>query len=307
MQIRTLILVFLFPSILLAQGIDIRGAITDSATSEKLPFANVVLVGTNKGAASNLNGFYLIPNVLPGEYVLSVSSVGYEKRIQTVFVGIRGPIIVNISMKPVAVEMSEVLVESGVKRELKEINTSIHILDSKDIAAVPVSVQEDVFRSIQILPGIVSTSDVTSHFYVRGGGGDQNLILLDGMKIYNPFHAFGVFSIFDSDIIKTTEVYTGAFPPGYGGRLSSVVNMSTRDGKARSVGGKAGVNFLSARLQLEGPVMDKTQWLISARKLMFKKTLTKFFNRDTPVDFYDAFFKITNQSDEDSRPTPCTL
>ena len=291
----------LLPSLSVAQGIDIRGIVTDTTTQEKLPFANIVLVGTNKGAASNLNGFYLIANVLPGEYDLSISSVGYQKKIQRVFVGIRGPIIVNVALTPVAVEMSEVLVEGGVKRELKEINTSIHILDSKDIAAVPVTVQEDVFRSIQILPGIVSTSDVNSHFYVRGGGGDQNLILLDGMKIYNPFHAFGVFSIFDSDIIKTTEVYTGAFPPGYGGRLSSVVNMSTRDGRSKTVGGKAGMNFLSAKLQLEGPVMDKTQWLINARKLIFNKTLTRFFDRDTPVDFYDGFVKITNQSDEDSR------
>jgi len=298
---KLIVPLFMIPSLLAAQGIDIRGVVTDTTTNEKLPFANVVLVGTNKGAATNLNGFYLIPNVLPGEYDLSISSVGFQKKVQRVFVGIRGPIIVNIALTPVAVEMTEVLVESGVKRELKEINTSIHILDSKDIAAVPVAVQEDVFRSIQILPGIVSTSDVNSHFYVRGGGGDQNLILLDGMKIYNPFHAFGVFSIFDSDIIKTTEVFTGAFPPGYGGRLSSVVNMSTRDGRSRTVGGKAGVNFLSAKLQVEGPIMEKTQWLVNARKLMFRKTLTKFFNRDTPVDFYDGFIKVTNQSDEDSR------
>jgi hypothetical protein len=291
----------LFPALSIAQGIDLRGIVTDSTTQEKLPFANIVLVGTNKGAATNLNGFYLIPNVLPGEYDLSVSSVGYQKKVQRVFVGIKGPIIVSVALSPVVVEMSEVLVESSVKRELKEINTSIHILDSKDIAAVPATVQEDVFRSIQILPGIVSTSDVNSHFYVRGGGGDQNLILLDGMKIYNPFHAFGAFSIFDTDIIKTAEVFTGAFPPGYGGRLSSVVNMSTRDGRAKTVGGKAGINFLSAKLQIEGPVLPKTQWLINARKLMFKKTLTQFFDRDSPVDFYDAFVKITNQSDEDSR------
>ncbi|GJQ20449.1 MAG: TonB-dependent receptor [Bacteroidia bacterium] len=296
-----LFFLLLVPGLAFSQGVDIRGIITDSTTAEKLPFANVVLAGTNKGAASNINGFYLIPNVPPGEYTISASSVGYERKQQRVFVGLTGPVIVNLSLVPTTVEMAEVVVTESGKRELKEINTSVHILDQKDIKIVPVTVQEDVFRSITILPGIVSTSDVNSHFYVRGGGGDQNLILLDGMKIYNPFHAFGIFSIFDSDIIKTTEVYTGAFPPGYGGRLSSVVNMTTRDGKGTGVGGRANVNFLSTKLQMEGPIFTNYRWFVNARKSIFEKTITRFLDQSTPVDFYDAFFKVTNVSEEDSK------
>lgn len=284
-----------------SQGVDIRGVITDSTTSEKLPFANVVLVGTSKGAASNINGFYLIPNVPPGDYTLAVSSVGFEKKSLPIYVGLTGPVVINVALSATAVEMAEVVVTETGKRELKEINTSIHVLDQKDIKLVPVTVQEDVFRSIQILPGIVSTSDVNSHFYVRGGSGDQNLILLDGMKIYNPFHAFGIFSIFDSDIIKTTEVFTGAFPAGYGGRLSSVVSMTTRDGKAGGIAGRANVNFLSTKLQLEGPVLENYRWFVNARKSIFEKTFTRFLNRSTPLDFFDGFFKLTNVSDEDSK------
>ncbi|MEP0821875.1 MAG: TonB-dependent receptor [Ignavibacterium sp.] len=298
---RALLLFLLAPIPVFSQGVDIRGVITDSTTAEKLPFANVVIVGTNKGAASNINGFYLIPNVPPGEYTISASSVGYERKQQRVFVGLTGPVIVNMALVPTTVEMAEIVVTEAGKRELKEINTSVHILDQKDIKIVPVTVQEDIFRSITILPGIVSTSDVNSHFYVRGGGGDQNLILLDGMKIYNPFHAFGIFSIFDSDIIKTTEVYTGAFPPGYGGRLSSVVNMTTRDGKGTGVGGRANVNFLSTKLQVEGPVFTNYRWFVNARKSIFEKTITRFLDQSTPVDFYDAFFKVTNISEEDSK------
>lgn len=289
-----------FHSLLSAQGIDIRGVVSDSVTAEKLPFANVVIMGTNKGAATNINGFYLIPNILPGEYDVAFSSVGYSKKILRVFVGISGPVVVNARLASTTVEMAEVIVTESGKRELREINTSIHILDQRDLNVVPVTVQEDVFRSIQILPGIVSTSDVNSHFYVRGGGGDQNLILLDGMRVYNPFHAFGVFSVFDPDIIKTTEVYTGAFPAGYGGRLSSVVNMTTRDGKASGIGGRASVNFLSTKLQMEGPVFENFQWFVNARKSLFEQTLSRFLHQDTPVDFYDAFVKITNQGDEDS-------
>ena len=290
----------LFPMCVLAQGVDIRGIVSDSSTSEKLPFANIVLLGTNKGAASNINGFYLIPNILPGEYEISFSSVGYAKKVQKVFVGISGPVVVNAALASTTVEMGEVIVTEAGKRELKEINTSIHVLDQREMKLVPVTIQEDVFRSIQVLPGIVSTSDVNSHFYVRGGGGDQNLILLDGMKIFNPFHAFGIFSVFDPDIIKTTEVFTGAFPPGYGGRLSSVVNMTTRDGKTAGIGGRANVNFLSTKLQLEGPVFENFQWLVNGRKSVFEHTLSKFLHQDAPVDFYDAFFKVTNQGDEDS-------
>lgn len=296
-------LLIVLPGSLLSQGVDIRGVISDSTTAEKLPFANVVLAGTNKGSVSNINGFFLIPNVQPGEYEITASSIGFDRKTHRIFVGITGPVVMNFKLLPKAVELSEVVVIETGKRELREINTSIHVLDQKDIKLVPVAVQEDIFRSIQILPGIVSTSDVNSHFYVRGGGGDQNLILLDGMKIYNPFHAFGIFSIFDSDIIKTTEVFTGAFPPGYGGRLSSVVSMTTRDGKATGIGGRANVNFLSTKLQLEGPVLEGYQWFVNARKSIFERPLTRFLNRTTPLDFYDAFVKVTHQTDEDSRLT----
>lgn len=303
MRLSAVVSLLVVPIFLQAQGIDIRGVISDTSTAEKLPFANVVLVGTNKGAASNMNGFYLIPNVQPGEYTLSVSSVGFKKKSMHIFIGLTGPVIINVALSAVALEMAEIVVSETGKRELNEINTSIHVLDQKDIKLVPVTVQEDVFRSIQILPGIVSTSDVNSHFYVRGGSGDQNLILLDGMKIYNPFHAFGIFSIFDSDIIKTTEVYTGAFPPGYGGRLSSVVSMTTRDGKATGISGRANVNFLSTKLQVEGPVFENYRWLVNARKSIFESTFTRFLNRSTPLNFFDGFFKVTSVSEEDSKFT----
>ena len=113
-------------------------------------------------------------------------------------------------------EKEEVLVTAARRREVTEINTSVHVLEQKDLKLAPVIAQEDVFQSLKMLPGIVSTSDVSSKFYVRGGAGDQNLVLIDGMKIYNPFHAMGIFSVFDPDIVQNVEMYTGAFPAGYG-------------------------------------------------------------------------------------------
>ena len=281
------------PLIALAQGVDIRGTVSDSTTGELIPFANVTIQGLTRGASSNLQGFFLLANVYPGRYKIQASSIGYITRIVTVDVRGDQPVIVNFQLPSKPVEFSEVMVTDVAKRELTEIHTSIHVMDQRDIKAVPATVQEDVFRSIRILPGIVSTSDVNSQFYVRGGAGDQNLILLDGMRIYNPYHAFGIFSIFDSDIIKTTEVYTGAFPPEYGGRLSSVVNMTTKDGRTDGVGGRANINFLSTKLQVEGPASDNLSWLISGRKSLFSETFTKFLNKDLPLSFYDAFIKVS--------------
>lgn len=290
--------IFLLPVSILAQGVDIRGTVSDSASGERVPFASVAIVGTNRGASSNLNGFYLITAIPAGRYEIAASSIGYERRVMTVIVGGREPIILNFKLPPRPVEFSEVVVTDRARRELTEIQTSVHVMDQQDIKRVPMAVQEDIFRAIQILPGVVSTSDVNSHFYVRGGAGDQNLILLDGMKIYNPFHALGIFSIFDSDVIKTTEVYTGAFPPGFGGRLSSVVNLITRDGKSTRVSGRANMNFVSTKLQLEGPLTSDSRWLVSGRKSLFRDTFTRFLNRSVPLSFYDALVKVTREAED---------
>jgi hypothetical protein len=301
MTFRTIVwlLTFVFiPIVVTAQGVDIRGVVSDSTTGETIPFAGVTIQGLTRGASSNLQGFYLIPNVYPGRYEIRASSIGYETRTLIVSISGSQPVVVNFQLPSKPVEFSEVMVTDVAKRELTEIHTSIHVLDQRDIRSVPVAVQEDVFRSIRILPGIVSTSDVNSQFYVRGGAGDQNLILLDGMRIYNPYHAFGIFSIFDSDVIKTTEVYTGAFPPEFGGRLSSVVNMTTKDGKSNAIGGRANVNFLSTKLQLEGPAAENVSWLVSGRKSLFSETFNKFLNKDLPLSFYDAFVKLTFQTGE---------
>lgn len=296
-RLNPLLTLLFFPAFLFAQGVDIRGTVADSVSGEKIPYANVMVVGTSRGAASNLQGFYLIANVPPGRYQISASTVGHQVSIKSVEVRMGNPMIVNFELAPKDVQMSEVMVTGAAKRELSEIQTSVHILEQRDMKAVPVAAQEDVFRSIEILPGIVSTSDVSSQFYVRGGAGDQNLILLDGMNIYNPYHAFGIFSIFDSDVLKTTDVYTGAYPAEYGGRLSSVVNMTTLDGGAKSISGHANINFLSGKVQLDGPlpvsIGSPITWLVSVRKSLFSETFTKFLNKDLPLSFFDGFAKVT--------------
>lgn len=291
--IRRIVVLLLLPLAAFSQKIDIRGIVSDSTTGERIPFANLILPGMSRGASTNLQGFYLIANAPQGRYQITASSIGYETRTQTINVYGGLPIVVNFQLPSKPVEFGEVMVTDVAKRELTEIHTSVHVLEQRDIKAVPMAAMEDVFRSIRILPGIVSTSDVNSQFYVRGGAGDQNLILLDGMKVYNPYHAFGIFSIFDSDIIKTTEVYTGAFPPEFGGRLSSVVNMTSRDGRTKGTSARANINFLSTKLQVDGPAMEGVTFLASGRKSLFSETFRKFLNKDMPLSFYDGFLKAT--------------
>ncbi len=269
--------------------------VTDSLTGQRLPFANVSVVGTPRGAVGNSSGFYLIASLPPGQYAIAATVIGFKRKVAHIAVAPGKAVEQNFQLVSEPIQKGEVLVTAPRKRELAEINTSVHVLEKNELKVAPVLTQEDVFQSLQILPGIVSTSDVSSKFYVRGGAGDQNLVLLDGVKIYNPFHALGIFSVFDPDIIQNVELYTGAFPAGFGGRLSSVINMTTRDGRADRISGNANLNFLSSKIQLEGPAYPGSSWMLNARKSLFSETFNKIVNQDVPVSFYDVFFKFTHQ------------
>jgi hypothetical protein len=299
------ILIFLaFPvilsmnSVVLSQVTDIRGVVADSATGERIPYANVILKETGRGAATNTSGFYLIPSVPHGTYELVVSAVGYQRQIRRVVVSGTAAVVVNFRLAPQAIELEEVVVTGRAKAEQLDIQTSVHTLGKAELKRVPVAAQGDLLRSIAILPGIVSTSDVNAQFYVRGGSSDQNLIMVDGMRLYNPFHAFGLFSTVNPDLLSTAEVYTGAFPAEYGGRLSSVINLSTRDGNSASFNGRTNINFLSSNLHLEGPITQNIQALVSGRKSLFSSTFTKFLKQAVPLSFYDVFFKASVKNPE---------
>lgn len=285
----------LFSSSVEAQPSSIHGIVSDSLTGERIPYANVILVGLNRGTAANADGFYLIPNLNPGTFELSVSSVGYRKKIVTVVIPANRGLEVAVRMAPEAIETDEIVVSGTSKGRLAEINTSIHIMNPKEMKLTPVTAQEDVFYSLQMLPGFVSTSDVSSRFYVRGGAGDQNLVILDGMKIYSPFHALGVFSVFDPDIIKSVEVYTGAFPAEFGGRLSSIVNINSKEPRLDRYAVKAHVNSLSSKFSLQGPISSGISWMVNGRKSLFAQTFKKIVRDDVPLSFYDLYMKGTAQ------------
>ena len=278
-----------------AQTSSIHGIVSDSLTGERIPYANVILAELNRGTAANAEGFYLIPNLNAGTYELSVSSVGYRKKIQTIVVPAGQSVDIPIRLVPQAIETEEIVVSGTRGGRLSEIGTSIHIMTPKEITIAPVTAQGDVLQSLQMLPGFVSTSDVSSRFFVRGGAGDQNLVLLDGMKIYSPFHALGVFSVFDPDIIKSVEVYTGAFPAEFGGRLSSIVNINSKEPRLDRYSAKAHVNSLSSKFELQGPVSKGISWMANGRKSLFAQTFKRIVRDDVPLSFYDLYVKGTAQ------------
>ena len=278
-----------------AQTADIYGVVTDSLTRQRIPSANVTIIGTGRGAASNNVGFYLIPKMAPGTYEVVVSVLGYIGLARKAILREGQSLELNFELCSASIEVQEVIINAPRKRLETETSTSVHVLEKQDIKMIPVAAQQDLLQSLKILPGIVSTSDVSSRFYVRGGAGDQNLFLFDGIRVYYPFHALGIYSSFNPNVVDKVEVYTGAFPPGFGGRLSSVVNVSTRDGRADRLSGQASINFLSAEAELEGPAFDNSSWLINARKSVSSKTFSNIAGQNIPLSFYDATIKLSTQ------------
>jgi hypothetical protein len=293
--LSTFFLLLALPFVLEAQTANVYGVVSDSVTRQRIPFANVSVVGTMRGAATNNVGFYYVPKLPPGSYEITASVIGYIKVSKRVTLRDGQSVELNFDLPPTTIETQEVLVSAPRKRLEVETTTSVHVLGKQDLKLIPVAAQQDLLQALKILPGIVSTSDVSSKFYVRGGAGDQNLFLYDGIRIYYPFHALGIFSSFNPNVVDNVEVYTGAFPPGLGGRLSSVVSVFTRDGRADRVSARANINFLSTEAEVEGPVFGNSSWLINARKSISSHTFSNIVGQNVPLSFYDATVKLSTQ------------
>ena len=285
----------------LAQGVDIRGTVSDSVTGERLPYVTVTLEGTNRGAATNADGFYMITSVPFGRVEITAHALGYEKKSRRFLVQALAQVNVNFKLTPQPIQESEVVSEGVRKPEIAEIYSSVHVVDQAMMQAVPVAGQSDLLRTLQILPGVASTADVSAKLYVRGGAGDQNLILLDGMKIYNPYHALGLFSVIDPDLVKSVEVYTGGFPAGLGGRLSSVVNVRTLTGTSNALSGIVLLDPVASKLQLGGPAGEENTWIISGRRSILNDPYKHILSNSVPLSFYDVFAKFSHWSSEIGR------
>jgi hypothetical protein len=293
-----------FPAIVHAQAkYTISGTIKDAQTGETLIGATITTVELKQtGVTSNDFGFYSI--TLPqGNYTLQVRFVGYKT--------ISIPIVLNkdIQIDQALTEdansqLTEVVIKdySPVNDNLKNPQMGLNKLDVSLMNNVPVLLGEkDILKTIQLLPGVKSTGDANTGYYVRGGGADQNLILLDGAQVYNATHLFGFFSIFNSDAIKDVSLYKGGMPASYGGRLSSVLDVKMDEGNNQNYHFEGGVGLISSRIKAEGPlVKGKSSFMISARRTyadVFLKLSGDSSLKGSSLYFYDLNVKLNYQLD----------
>jgi len=246
---------FAFSVNLIAQKGIIRGFIYNDKTGEAEIGATVFLKGTTMGAATDINGFYSITKIPPGSYTLMVTSLGFDSN--EVKITVKGNEIISKSMNiKEASRMMRTFVVSAEKQEAKtQVKMSVTKITPKEIKSIPaIGGDPDLAQYLQVLPGVTFTGDQGGQLYIRGGSPVQNKVLLDGMIIYNPFHSIGLFSVFDTDIMRSADVYTGGFNAEYGGRISSIMDITYRDGDKKRLRGKLSASTFSTKLMLEGPI-----------------------------------------------------
>lgn len=280
-----------------AAATSISGYVTDAETGETLIGANVQIRARSIGAVTNKSGYYTISNVPDGRHLVTVSFIGYKKYETTVTVERRRSVRVDITLTPEAVSLGEVVVEQRREDDAREIVVSRINIPAAQIQQIRVGGEADVFRSIQYLPGVLASSQISSGLYIRGGSPDQTLVLLDGSTVYNPTHLFGFFSTFNPDAVKDVDLIKGGYPAEYGGRLSAVLDLTQKDGNANRFGGTGSLGLISSRLSLEGP-LGNGSWFVGGRRT-YIDAITPIF--ETPEDplpdyyFYDLNAKISQR------------
>lgn len=287
------IFLILFPSLGFSQQkFTISGYVKDASNGEELIGVTVLVQGDNQGTVTNAYGFYSITIAAPSAS-LKFSYVGYES--QVVDLQLDKNITYNIELSPVATQMNEVIIsEERLDANVTDIQMSHHKIDVSQVRKLPTFLGEaDIIKTIQMQPGVVMAGEGTSSFFVRGGSGDQNLILIDEAPIYDPSHLFGLFSIFNSDVIKEAELYKGGIPARFGGRLSSILEVRTKDGNNKEFSGSGGIGTLASRIMVEGPLKkDKSSFIVSARR-SYADVFLKLANNDNSVYFYDVNAKVS--------------
>ncbi len=280
----------------------ISGFITNANSGETLIGANILLYKDSitvdkppySAAAANRYGFYSLPKLQKGKYILIARHIGYKTLIKEIDVtSDKSSIQYNIKLTPEEIKLEEVVV-TGAKQKESEIST---IDVSPDLLSkLPsLSGEVDLFKLLQLLPGIQTASEVSNGLYVRGGSPDQNLTLVDGVIVYNPSHMGNIASTFNSYAISDVKLIKGAFPAEYGGRLSSVLDVKLRSGTKERNKAHLGVGLINSFGTLEGPLGEKSTYMISGRT-MYYDFMVKNFNKNSTLpryNFYDLNSKIT--------------
>lgn len=304
------------------QDYTIRGFIYDKSNGEAMGFEKIKVLKLDSiivaGAVSDLNGFFSIPKLEKGFFLLKVDNFKYEVAFQKIEIK-EGKKIYDIKFELIKSdnikEFDEVKVSADNKTKRTEIEISKLKLDKASLERIPsYGAENDIVGAFSVTPGVVTTGDQGGQLYVRGGTPIQNKVLLDGMTIYNPFHSIGFFSIFETELVKNVDIYTGGFESKYGGRISSVMDITYRDGNRQEFGGKVSASPFLAKLVLEGPIGKRNldgspragSYIFSAKHSLLDYTSKSLYPRindgnGLPFNFTDLYGKVTFTSDGGSK------
>lgn len=287
------------PGQVLAQEAAIRGVVSDAANGEPLPGVNVVLFGLDgtlvSGTVSTGTGIYALSRLDPGTYNLRVSYIGYEPQEHEITLTVEDRLILNISLERGEEALDEVLVEGDRGAGIARTTAGLTTIVGADIANIPSpDVSGDLINYLTTLPGVVSVGDRGGQLYIRGGEPWQNLVMLDGLWVYQPFHVLGFFSSFPSDILSSAEVYAGGYPSQFGGRISSVIDVHSRNGNKYAYQGSVSIAPFVSGFTLDGPIdkAGRVSFLASMRESVIDQGASHLVGEDLPYDFGDLYVKV---------------
>ena len=309
----TFFVLFLLSLYAFTQSGTVRGFVYDQENGEPIIFTNVYFKGTTMGAATDVNGFFTITNVPPGDYTIMVTAIGYDSLQENISVKKDEIVTKKLYIKTGAVQLDEVNISAQSEEAKTQVQMSVAKITPQDIKQLPtVGGEADLAQYLQVLPGVVFTGDQGGQLYIRGGAPIQNKVLLDGMIVYNPFHSIGLFSVFETDIMRNADVYTGGFNAQYGGRISSIMDIKTRDGNKRRLAGKVGANTFGAKAILEGPLKKEVEpggssssFILTGKTSYLDKTSKIIYpyadSAGLPFSFTDLYGKVSFNGENGSK------
>ncbi len=293
-----------------AQRGSIKGFVYDKETGEPILFTNVYMKGTTYGAATDINGFYVVSKVPAGNYELMVTNLGYDTLKMNIKIESNKSKTQNLYLTSSSITIDDIVVTAERQEMETQVHTAVVKVSPRQIQKLPsVGAEVDIAQYIQVVPGVVFTGDQGGQLYIRGGAPIHNKVLLDGMTIYNPFHSIGMFSVFDTDLLLNADIYTGGFNAEYGGRVSSMMDLRTRQGNKKEFSGKVSTNTFASRVLVEGPIKKYSEestnsisYALSVKHSYLEQTskeLYEYANEDgLPFNFTDIYgkFSITGKT-----------
>ncbi|MEQ9187446.1 MAG: TonB-dependent receptor [Cryomorphaceae bacterium] len=307
------VFLILFSLGLFAQSGTIRGFVYDKDSGEPLIFINVFLKDTQIGASTDVNGYYSITKIPPGDYVLTIQALGYETIEESVSIKSGQMLNKKLYTSSQAKTLATFDVSAEKIESQTDVKMSVQKITPKEIDQLPsIGGEPDIAQYMQVLPGVVFTGDQGGQLYIRGGSPVQNKVMMDGMIVYNPFHSIGLFSVFDTDIIRNADIYTGGYGAEYGGRISSIMDITTKDGNQNEFQGNASLSTFGAKVNAEIPLLkpkkvggSSISSIISAKHSYLDQSSKVVYDYiDTnglPFSFTDVYGKLTFSGENGSK------